>query len=213
MPFFFLYRHSNKIHWGVVFLIMLVFNILLFTSAKDSVLSLLSTDATKLFSTSFQQFISSFAAWSVTNFIVFLAAFFIGDIVRFLVYVALKIRCNWVMSGTTVLFNGKSCTYHIGNEGKIKKLLAVEGELRIMYVCNRHKADILFVITSPARHHDVIRVAYNYSANHESNGEQGFVTSKGDFVDRVTAKLIAIKANQLLPRHSNGDDLFTECIW
>lgn len=67
----------------------------------------------------------------------------------------------------------------------------------------------------PFRHHHIV---HRYA---EANGkdyfhDQGFITSKGDFVDRHTAFLIAHKAGQIKPRvagNYDGDELFSEDLW
>lgn len=44
-------------------------------------------------------------------------------------------------------------------------------------------------------------------------GLQGFVTENNIFLDRVQAKIVAVNHNQLLPRASKGNELFSECVW
>jgi hypothetical protein len=44
-------------------------------------------------------------------------------------------------------------------------------------------------------------------------GEQGFILSDGLWVDRETAKKVAIEAEQLLPRAVNSKYLFSEDVW
>ena len=42
---------------------------------------------------------------------------------------------------------------------------------------------------------------------------QGFLTNNNRFVDRVEAKVIAFKQNQLLPNYSKGNELYSEDVW
>lgn len=64
------------------------------------------------------------------------------------------------------------------------------------------------------RHCDCFRVAATKNKRYsKSREEQGFWTTKNRFVDRVEAKLIAIRSNQLLPRASKGYILYSEDIY
>ena len=66
------------------------------------------------------------------------------------------------------------------------------------------------IIIGGYRHGDCFTTAINMGySNYISKNKQGFITSKGRFVDRKEAKIIAKKANQLL-RDSIFKDLIIE---
>lgn len=200
---FFSYRHINKII-NILFAITVAY------------LSYLSYPAVQeLFSVLYKN-----KDWEALNVIavIFILILIIGYTLmcialKTFIYVLIKIRCQFVKSGSSILFNGKRAVYHIGNENAIAKLFSKTEEEKIVAVANRHTSGVLFVYMNPGRHHNIIELAYYYFANHESNHEQGFITSNGKFVDRYIAKKIAVKANQLLPDASKGMKLFSECVW
>lgn len=67
---------------------------------------------------------------------------------------------------------------------------------------------------APNRHHNIIRfMANTLGFPTPIDGQQGFITEDGSFVDRVSAKYIASWYKQLLPRASKSDELFSECVW
>ena len=43
--------------------------------------------------------------------------------------------------------------------------------------------------------------------------EQGFLTSDGRFVDRVEGLAIALAAGQVITKHGNPNQLFSEDMW
>jgi hypothetical protein len=64
------------------------------------------------------------------------------------------------------------------------------------------------------RHCDCFRVAATKNQRYSKMREvQGFLTSRDRFVDRAEARLIAIRAGQLLPRASKGVILYSEDIY
>ena len=72
-------------------------------------------------------------------------------------------------------------------------------------------------VPPPGRHGDVLRRMYEDGTplDHAAH-EQGFVTSKGRFVSREDAMLIATAAGQCKPRRPgqyNGPRLFSEDLW
>jgi hypothetical protein len=72
----------------------------------------------------------------------------------------------------------------------------------------------VIALEQPARHHDVIWAMMNLGYPQPVRGEQGFMTSEGDFVDRRKARVIAASAGQLLPRARPNDVcLYTEDVW
>lgn len=68
-------------------------------------------------------------------------------------------------------------------------------------------------VPKPGRHHDVIREMARSGIPIPIDGEQGFLTSEGHFVDRKRAKYIATLAGQVLTKHGNPNQLFSEDVW
>lgn len=98
-----------------------------------------------------------------------------------------------------------------------KKLRIAAAAIRI--------GQMVYALPPPARHHTVMwwlcgydgdstqrtgRVVYRHMRYPH---EQGFVTTRGMFVDRVEARLIAVRAQQLLPQHLKLKELFSEDVW
>lgn len=90
---------------------------------------------------------------------------------------------------------------------------------RIVAAAIKHKGMVCFV-KRPGRHYHVIRKMAASGIPIPITGTQGFVTSDGLFVDRVTAMKIALEAEQLLPKSCNGvpytqenRQLFSEDLW
>lgn len=72
---------------------------------------------------------------------------------------------------------------------------------------------IVVALPQPARHGDIIEAIARFSRVEHVDGQQGFVTDKGRFVDRFEARDIARHAGQLLKRASKGPVLFSEDVW
>lgn len=77
-------------------------------------------------------------------------------------------------------------------------------------------------VPRPGRHHDVIRVLFSrWPEGAPFAGTQGFMTSRGRFVDRREGAKIAYNAGQLLPDElarrgrtpETHDKLFSEDMW
>jgi hypothetical protein len=64
----------------------------------------------------------------------------------------------------------------------------------------------------PKRHHDVISKIWNTRAD-PGRGVQGFLTSDERFVDRIEGLRIASDAGQIIEKHGNPDELFSEDMW
>ena len=77
----------------------------------------------------------------------------------------------------------------------------------------------VFSIPKPARHCCVIRSLVKLRRwTSARNGEQGFITESGEFLNRQRGMLHAIQFGQLLKtpepgRLGNGDILFSEDLW
>jgi hypothetical protein len=68
-------------------------------------------------------------------------------------------------------------------------------------------------VPRPGRHGDIIRKMAEAGISIPINGEQGFLTSDGLFVDRVRAKMIAALAEQIMPGRGQHRELFSEDVW
>ena len=76
-----------------------------------------------------------------------------------------------------------------------------------------HLGGIIFSLPPPARHHTLINnAAQNLRLPTPIQGNQGFLTSAGRFVNRREALHIAIEANQS-PKPLTGVDLYSEDLW
>lgn len=70
------------------------------------------------------------------------------------------------------------------------------------------------VFTGPHHHiiiHDIVQMGY--AKNVGSNGEQGFLTSTNEFVNREEAGKIAIAAGQISSLKYSKTDLYSEELW
>lgn len=68
-------------------------------------------------------------------------------------------------------------------------------------------------LPQPRRHHDVIAYMANQGVETPIVGEQGFITNNGRFVGRKEALAIATAAGQIITKHGNPDELFSEDVW
>lgn len=69
------------------------------------------------------------------------------------------------------------------------------------------------IVYEGAHHCQIIRRIAEEEGIRPVTGEQGFVTSAGEFVDRVQAGRIAIAARQILTLTHHKEDLFSEELW
>lgn len=70
-----------------------------------------------------------------------------------------------------------------------------------------------FALPPPARHGECLCLANTCRPDSFGKQEQGFVTSRHRFVDRLEAKRIAIEAGQLIARAGKLPELFSEDVW
>lgn len=78
-------------------------------------------------------------------------------------------------------------------------------------ICSNGK---VYSLPPPARHHNVLRYMAKLGAMPKNCcGTQGFLLNDGRFCTRPSAKKIAKKAGQLLPRAMNLKDLYSEDVW
>ncbi len=71
----------------------------------------------------------------------------------------------------------------------------------------------IWTLPPPARHHDIIAAMVEAGHSKPIKGEQGFMTSEGEFVRRKAACRIARKTNQILKKSGPEDTLFSEDLW
>lgn len=82
---------------------------------------------------------------------------------------------------------------------------------------------LIFHMPRPYRHSDIVAAAFTQGARGASiAGQQGFLTNAGRFVDRVEARQIAERADQILANERDAKgvpfkrihpELFTEDLW
>jgi hypothetical protein len=72
---------------------------------------------------------------------------------------------------------------------------------------------MIFSVPRPGRHHDVIRRMARAGLPIPITGEQGFLTSDGEFVGRRLALGIAENAEQVVTKHGSAAELYSEDVW
>lgn len=108
---------------------------------------------------------------------------------------------------------------------QLRKLLAAERELttaltkenRTIVSAALKFGDLIISAPPPARHHTLINgLGLATGIPRLTNmDDQGFLTNKGTFVNRLEAKQIAIANGQLVPDSCvvQGDELYSEDLW
>jgi hypothetical protein len=72
----------------------------------------------------------------------------------------------------------------------------------------------IYSLPRPNRHDNVVHWVSDMLGDAWQDPEvQGFLTNKGDFVDRKQAFVIATAAGQLTSPLNRGDELFSEEMW
>lgn len=100
----------------------------------------------------------------------------------------------------------------------------VSAAIRIKYFDDTYDYDWAYMIVScpaPKRHHHAIKsgtsalgVGVNGAVRDAFlKAEQGFLTSKGRFVDRKEGLSIALAAKQVAAKHGNPFELYSEDLW
>lgn len=74
-------------------------------------------------------------------------------------------------------------------------------------------AGMVHCVPRPGRHHDVIREMAKRGFGPECMHNQGFVTDKGHFVDRIEGLEIAKSADQIVTKTYPDWMLFSEDMW
>jgi hypothetical protein len=73
---------------------------------------------------------------------------------------------------------------------------------------------IVVSLPAPARHEDVMRhMAHDLDHPLPILGEKGFLLSDGSFARRARARMFAELNNQLLPKASQGNELYSDDVW
>lgn len=72
---------------------------------------------------------------------------------------------------------------------------------------------IVWAVPQPGRHHDVIKSMAASGLGPDAMHDQGFRTSTGRFVDRVEGLAIAKAAGQVVEKHGNPNELYSEDMW
>jgi hypothetical protein len=75
-------------------------------------------------------------------------------------------------------------------------------------------ADIgVLSLPAPARHHHVMWSRLLFMGTPMHNCVQGFLTTSGRFVDRAEGLRIAEKRGQIVEKHGNEGELYSEDMW
>lgn len=72
---------------------------------------------------------------------------------------------------------------------------------------------MIVAVPRPGRHHTVMHPLHELGINVHGMNDQGFLTSKGRWVDRTEGCLIARRASQIRKKHGPDDMLFSEDMW
>jgi len=70
----------------------------------------------------------------------------------------------------------------------------------------------VYTSPKPARHFNILQ-AMNKKGYPTTKVQRGFLTSEGKYVNRRQARVIAERANQLLPDNFGLRELYTEDVW
>jgi hypothetical protein len=75
--------------------------------------------------------------------------------------------------------------------------------------------DLIITVERPARHHTVLHAIHKRfrEAPVGFQFRQGFVTSTGRFVGRKEGLAIATAAEQIVKKHPQPDELYSEDMW
>lgn len=81
--------------------------------------------------------------------------------------------------------------------------------IKIISCAIKMQNGVILSVEPPKRHHHIF-IGLEWAID----GEQGFLTSEGKFVDRVSARAIAEKSGQIVHNiKSNAHELFSERLW
>ncbi|MEP6754447.1 MAG: hypothetical protein ABJA67_03015 [Chthonomonadales bacterium] len=71
---------------------------------------------------------------------------------------------------------------------------------------------VVYAISRPYRHHQIIQCVFVSSGKQIADGSQGFLTDRGAFLDRKAAGQLA-KLNGQYTGHLHAGELFSEDLW
>lgn len=85
---------------------------------------------------------------------------------------------------------------------------------RITDVAIKTPDNVIWSLPEPNRHHHVIELIYNTVNDGKMViGEQGFLVNNQYFVNRQEALTIALFNEQLITKHPQSYELYSEDIW
>lgn len=73
--------------------------------------------------------------------------------------------------------------------------------------------DLILFMPQPARHNDILLEMSKNGIPKPIGGEQGFITAKGNFVNRELALNIADSYGQIIVKNGSKTKLYSEDIW
>lgn len=85
-------------------------------------------------------------------------------------------------------------------------------ERRIVAAALR-KDGLIYTMPIPSRHHTIFYQVNKNQGDPLVHPEQGFLTDQGLFVDRESARNIAVKSRQLVGKGHHPRELFSEDLW
>jgi hypothetical protein len=78
----------------------------------------------------------------------------------------------------------------------------------------KHPSNIVYAALAPARHHHVMAFMDEHGkAGIENTRDQGFLTSRGRFIERGEALMLAKENKQIIHKHPAFWELYTEDMW
>lgn len=104
---------------------------------------------------------------------------------------------------------------HVGMPDQFEEHFAdILAEESIQMAAIKHmNSGQIWAVEQPGRHSHVMWAMHMLSVPSHLQGDQGFLTSYGRYVDRKEAALIAAAANQLLDKQHTPTSLFSEDVW
>ncbi|MNU19483.1 hypothetical protein D3C71_77110 [compost metagenome] len=108
--------------------------------------------------------------------------------------------------------------FFAGNDEEYRRFFAAECSKpeRIVHAATRDsKTGRIYSVVAPGRHHNLVSLMrqIGVATTGENRRAQGFITSRGRFLDRREALKVATLANQLIRKTAPEDRLFSEDVW
>jgi len=85
--------------------------------------------------------------------------------------------------------------------------------ITIVSAAIRGPGEVIFYLPKPSRHSDIIHAMASTRMRLPITGEQGFLTSDGEFVTREAARTIALAAGQVKAENLTGSIFCSEELW